>query len=901
MRLFVTNITTHAGTPVLLGIAEDCSTTIAVRVSSFSYHVYVEPPGLAATSEAAAREWASKVLPNHTPTIVKKRLLCSTSSGSWLARASFPSDADAKTFGRFMRGARAFHHDIAAPNVFMARTGIRCFTWVDIGDSPAPRLPKITRCDVEVGVHTSKVKPSSYEGPQPILKTTAFDMETDGLDHTKDEIRMISALTTNEKPILFSRWPIDTDEDYEVRVFSKENDLIQAFCDYVVEATPVFLTGWNIFGFDLPFLWERARVHKIEYKSFGSMSWMKRNPKPSRKTMASSAFGHNDVFDDDLQGIVCLDGYLIARKSLQLDSYSLATMAKRIGKAKGDVSYADMVEAFSTEDPLLLRDVADYCITDTVLVPLILDSIEQPANTTAMATLTCCTPSQVLKRGMSSLIFHLIVAETSERDIVINPPPKQKDESPGYEGALVLDPKKGFYADPVSVMDFASLYPSLMRGYNLCTTTLFTDPSKAPEGATRVDVGDGRIVAFDTAGPEGVMPGILRVLLDQRKRVRSTMKNFDKKSDAYRLANAKQLALKVCANSLYGFFGFQHSQIYVKDLAASVTALGRRSIQRVVEFVENEGYTVVYGDTDSVMVRLPGTPEQARDLAVAMAERASAMFPKPMALEYEKTFVTSVFMTKKRYGGRLLEDGGELMTKGLSVNRRDFCTFVQSTIRDALHTLLDPTQGPRGMARTVEANLEKLLDGHIVQSELTTSKELKKNFHDVSSILALMRRNLHDGSSMWRGLTVPPTFTRSFSNMSPDEVLTKISKAPDTLLEPLLSNTYASLPPVAVLARRMVLENPETAPKRGDRVAFFVGRGRGASVAERIVAAESVGIEPDMVYYVEQALDQVSDLFLACGMERDFAEVREKYMRRASLAKNRQHSLLNFFQKKAIT
>lgn len=899
--MFVTNVTTHAGAPVLLGLTEQDSLTIAIRVSAFSYHVYTRPPGRAAHSENSAAQWASQALKAHSHRLVQKRLLCGGDT-VWLARSSFSSDKDANAFGRKMErmGVSVYHHRVSPENAFMARTGVRCFTWIDIGENAHAKRPCVTRCDVEVGVHFSVVKTVVDDPPPPpVLRACAFDMETDGLDHTVHEIRMISTLTTDHNPILFSRWPIDTDEGYDVRVYPAESDLIQAFCNHVVAMNPIFLTGWNVYGFDIPFLWERAKINKIESVSFSAMSWMKRTPKPTRKTMASSAFGHNDVFDDDLQGIICLDGYLIARKSLQLESYSLATMATRIGKAKGDVSYADMVQAFTTEDPLLLRDVADYCVTDTVLVPAILESIEQPTNTMAMATLTCCTPSQVLKRGMSSLIFHLILAEATDRDIVINPPPKFKDESTGYEGALVLDPKKGFYADPVSCLDFASLYPSLMRGYNLCVTTLITDVSKAPEGATHVDVGDGRVVAFDTAGDEAVMPGILRVLLEERKTVRCKMKDLGKKTDAYRLANAKQLALKVCANSLYGFFGFQHSQIYVKDLAASVTALGRQSIQRVVQFVEGEGYTVVYGDTDSVFIQIPGSPENARTTATAIAERASSMFPAPMALEYEKTFITSVFMNKKRYGGLLLEDN-EVMTKGLSINRRDFCTFVQNTIRDSLHTLLDPAQGPRGMVRAVESHFERLLEGHVAQTELTTSKELRKNFHDSSSIIALLRRNVADGCNIWRGLAVTPAFTRPFSNLTAPEVLERVTKSPETILKPLLGNTYASFPPVAVLARRMITENPETAPKLGDRVSFFVGRGRGASVAERIVAAGTLGVEPDHVYYVEQALDQVADLFKSCGMEREFGDIRETFMRKASLAKNRQHSILNFFQKKAL-
>ncbi len=225
--------------------------------------------------------------------------------------------------------------------------------------------------------------------------------------------------------------------------------------------------------------------------------------------------------------------------------------------------------------------------------------------------------------------------EARSRGLLFNTPSKLDFETCEWlcgggekvKGASVLDVVTGWYREPVVTCDFSSLYPSIIISRNLCPSTILLDefaptPSnrvppdvRAVLRTFRVEERDGLTVYHHPViqrGPagerEGVFPVVARKLLDQRAAAKMEMKQHARGSAAYELFDAKQQALKVLCNSLYGALNaVLKSTIYCRPLGAIVTAEGRLAIAAIDRAVdEHPNAKRIAGDTDSVMFALPG-------------------------------------------------------------------------------------------------------------------------------------------------------------------------------------------------------------------------------------------------------------------------------------------------------
>ena len=141
---------------------------------------------------------------------------------------------------------------------------------------------------------------------------------------------------------------------------------------------------------------------------------------------------------------------------------------------------------------------------------------------------------------------------------------------PAYSGGLVLEPKRGFYDRFILLLDFNSLYPSIMQEYNICFTTI--DHAHCP---TDDEGGYSKLELPDPATPMGILPSEIRVLVDRRRQVKQLMKGAQSNPDLYMQYDIRQKALKLTANSMYGCLGFANSRFYAKPLAALITGKGR--------------------------------------------------------------------------------------------------------------------------------------------------------------------------------------------------------------------------------------------------------------------------------------------------------------------------------------
>ncbi|PQQ19738.1 hypothetical protein Pyn_23606 [Prunus yedoensis var. nudiflora] len=360
-----------------------------------------------------------------------------------------------------------------------------------------------------------------------------------------------------------------------------------------------------------------------------------------------------------------------------------------------------------------------------------------------MARVTGVPISFLLSRGQSIKVLSQLLRKAKQKNLLI-PNVKQAGSEQGtYEGATVLEAKAGFYEKPIATLDFASLYPSIMMAYNLCYCTLVTteDARKLnipPEFVNKTPSGETFV---KSNLQKGILPEILEELLAARKRAKADLKEAKDPLEKAVL-DGRQLALKVSANSVYGFTGATIGQLPCIEISSSVTSYGRQMIEHTKNLVKEKfttlkGYEhnaeVIYGDTDSVMVQFGvSTVEAAMNLGREAAEYISGTFIKPIKLEFEKVYYPYLLISKKRYAGLLWtspDKFDKMDTKGIETVRRDNCLLVKNLVNECLHKILIDRDIP-GAVLYVKNTISDLLMNRMDLSLLVITKGLTKTGDD---------------------------------------------------------------------------------------------------------------------------------------------------------------------------
>ena len=325
---------------------------------------------------------------------------------------------------------------------------------------------------------------------------------------------------------------------------------------------------------------------------------------PAPLTVAVEESGSLIVLEEDVGDEVDEDKEhpynALLRKSAALLTAVQSTLALKDAfrmalTATGSDNYKKL-HAINRMDAVARSAIARYAMVDCDLTLHLMHAVSAVPNMVQMSCVTHTLLTDIANRGQQIKVYNQLYRFGA--DFVMNAPCSGWPEGCEYEGAHVIPPVPGFYQDPVVVLDFASLYPSIMQAKNLCFSTLCITSSPP---ALRVDDYEisGRAYRFQRH-ERGVMPQILDGLLDARKATKTAMKGLSKSSLEYALLDGKQLALKVSANSCYGFLGVQTNGMYAcVPAAAAVTMNGRGMIKRTQEFVMSQGATVIYGDSVS--------------------------------------------------------------------------------------------------------------------------------------------------------------------------------------------------------------------------------------------------------------------------------------------------------------
>ena len=601
---------------------------------------------------------------------------------------------------------------------FMIDTGVTGMSWVEVEPSKYTVMAQKDRqsnCQIEAYCHFRDLVAHHNDGEwakMAPLRILSFDIECAGRkgifpEANQDPVIQIANVVTRygeEKPFIRNVFVLDTCSlivNTQILEFDAEEKMLMAWRDFLERVDPDVIIGYNIANFDFPYLLDRAKHLKCgKFPYWTRLKGMMSTHKDTN--FSSKQMGNRDTKSTNTNGRIQLDLLQLVQRDHHLRSYTLNSVcAEFLGEQKEDVHHTIITELFNGT-PDSRRRLAVYCLKDAYLPQRLMDKLMCLVNYTEMARVTGVPFNYLLSRGQQVKFISQLFRKALEQQLVIPNLANEASEEQ-YEGATVIEPIRGYYDVPVATLDFASLYPSIIQAHNLCYTTLL---NKASIDKLKLQKDEDYIVTpngdmFCTAKVrKGLLTPILDELLGARKRAK---KELAVETDPFKKAvlNGRQLALKISANSVYGLTGATVGKLPCLAIASSTTSYGRQMIEKTKDEVEARynianGYShdaqVIYGDTDSVMVKF-GEKDLAKTMQLGeeAAGYVSAKFIKPIKLEFEKVYFPYLLINKKRYAGLYwtkTDKYDKIDTKGIETVRRDNCRLVQTVIETVLRKIL---------------------------------------------------------------------------------------------------------------------------------------------------------------------------------------------------------------------
>ncbi|CAH8509462.1 unnamed protein product [Schistosoma turkestanicum] len=577
----------------------------------------------------------------------------------------------------------------------------------------------------------------------------------------------------------------------QVISYKTEEELLANWSMFIREVDPDIITGYNIQNFDLPYLINRAHALKVD--GFEFLGRIRGSRSTVREAMTQSKqMGRRENKFVNIDGRVQLDLLQILFRDYKLRSYTLNAVSYHFLEEQKEDVHHNVITELQNGDMQTRRRLAVYCLKDAYLPLRLLDKLMCIVNNIEMARVTGVPLTYLLTRGQQVKVVSQLLRKAHEHGYLL--PTYQSQQGDEFVGATVLEPRKGFYDEPIATLDFASLYPSIMMAYNLCYTTLLQVNTTAGCGGgvsgggglqalmeryelTEEDFHRTPTGAYFVKSHvcHGILPEILEQLLSARKKAKAELA---KETDPLRkrVLDGRQLALKISANSVYGFTGAQVGKLPCLEISASVTSYGRLMIEQTKLHVEQKftisnGYkhdaVVIYGDTDSVMCKFGvSTVAEAMELGRKAAEIISEEFPKPIRLEFEKVYCPYLLINKKRYAGLYFtkpDRHDKMDCKGIETVRRDNSPLVANLINACLERILID-RDPNSALTYAQSIISDLLCNRIDISQLVISKELTKTDEEYTGKqahveLAMKMRKRDPGSAPNLGDRVPYVIT----------------------------------------------------------------------------------------------------------------------------------------------
>uniref|UniRef100_A0A0E0EFX6 DNA polymerase zeta catalytic subunit n=1 Tax=Oryza meridionalis TaxID=40149 RepID=A0A0E0EFX6_9ORYZ len=604
----------------------------------------------------------------------------------------------------------------------------------------------------------------------------------------------------------------------DVNVFPGERELLNHLINAICSIDPDIIVGWEIQLGSLGFLAERAAhlgiglLKRISRTPPHQMKHPPMNPVDESSQELPGASSADDDIDDasennwshthasgiHVDGRIILNLWRLMRAEVKLNNYALEAVANEVLRRKVPLVPTKILNRWFATGPGRGRyRCIEYVNNRSSLNLEIINQLDLVNRTSELARVFGIDFFSVLSRGSQFRVESMLLRLAHTQNyLAISPGNQQVASQPAMECLpLVMEPESAFYSDPVVVLDFQSLYPSMIIAYNLCYSTCLgkvfpskssvlgvssysADPQKIADLKNRLLLTPNGVLYVQSEVRKGVLPRLLEEILSTRIMVKQAMKKLPASQKVLqRIFNARQLALKLIANVTYGYTAAGFSgRMPCAEIADSIVQCGRRTLETAISFVNQHPLwkaRVVYGDTDR---------EEAFRIGKEIASSITAMNPDPVTLKFEKAYHPCFLLTKKRYVGYSYESPEQkepiFDAKGIETVRRDTCPAVAKILEQSIRIMFEE-QDLAKVRSYLERQWTRILSGKISIQDFVFAKEVRLGTYSARA---------------------------------------------------------SSLPPAAIVATKAILSDPRAEPRYGERVPYVVIHGEpGARLVDMVI------------------------------------------------------------------
>ena len=605
-----------------------------------------------------------------------------------------------------------YEYQLGFYRTYLVDNSFSCLEWLAVEGEPR-------KFDFKADLILEARKIVKSEGKPHPLRILAFDTEV--IEEKRGERQLIMLSVYGEKIEKVLTYKKGKFPGF-VEIVRDEKELIERFVEIVNDYDPDIISGFNSDLFDFVVLRERAAKLKVK---LDDLSVDRSGVTLSKRARVSTA---------RLKGLVHIDIFNfvnnILAPMLQTEVLSLDAVSSEIlGDEKIEMEYSDILEAWKEERNL--ETLARYSLKDSELTyRLSLVLLPQICELTRIVGQSLFDVSRMM---YSQLVEWYYTRRAKEMGRIIPNQPKfeeiQARQKETYMGGYVREPEAGLHEN-IAVIDFASLYPSIIATYNVSLETL--NCSCCPKEGHKVP----DLPHWFCQKKPGFEATVIRDLLAERQKIKKEMKRYEPGSLEYNLLNNRQLALKTIANASYGYYAFPASKWYSKECAESITSFGRYWIKKIMDEAEAAGFRPIYGDTDSAFLGLDGKSKKA---LLTFLEEVNEKLPGIMRMELENFYQRGIFIprevgggvAKKRYA--LIDEAGNLKIRGLEKVRRDWSNLSKRTQEGILRLILEK-KDVRGAIALVKESIKKLKQKKVELKDLVVYEQLSKPLAEYKQI-----------------------------------------------------------------------------------------------------------------------------------------------------------------------